>query len=33
MRMSDDRFDISGAQRATSVAVYAYFTGSSWRFS
>jgi hypothetical protein len=33
MRMSDDRLDISGALRATSVAYYAYYTGSSWRFS
>jgi hypothetical protein len=33
MRMSDDRLDISGATGATSVAAYAYYTGSSWRFS
>jgi hypothetical protein len=33
MRMSDDRYEISGALGATSVAVYAYYTGSSWRFS
>ncbi len=32
--MSDDRHShTSGALRATSVAVYAYYTGSSWRFS
>jgi hypothetical protein len=33
MRMSDDRYEISGAIGAASVAAYVYRTGSSWRFS